>query len=89
MTEIDHKVPGGKLLRLEVELDKEIIGSIKLSGDFFVHPETAIAKIEGLLEGKRIDEVEDVLNNFIRKNNIELIGFDASDLAKALERVAK
>lgn len=87
MNEIDYKVPNGKLLRLELAMDEDIISSIKISGDFFVHPEKAIMEIEGLLTGKRVDEVENVVNAFIAKNNIELIGFEASDLVKALRRV--
>ncbi|MFW5991323.1 MAG: lipoate protein ligase C-terminal domain-containing protein [Candidatus Nanoarchaeia archaeon] len=87
--EIEYKVPKGKLLRLQVSLENDIISSIKISGDFFAHPERAIEEIEELLAGKRIAEVEKELSKFIKKNNIELIGFEAGDLTKALERIAK
>ncbi len=86
--DIDYKVSGGKLLRLHVEIEDETIHSIKIAGDFFVHPESAITQIEQLLVGVKIDDIVDSVNTFIKKNNIRLIGFDASDLADAV-RVAE
>ncbi len=87
--DIDYKVPNGKLLRLEVDMEKDTIRSIKISGDFFIHPETAITQIEGLLAGKSIDDVNDTVNRFIEENNVQLIGFDASDLTEALRKIQK
>lgn len=48
---VDYKVRNGKLLRLEFELDKDIIKKIKINGDFFIYPETAITEIENILVG--------------------------------------
>ena len=87
--DIDYKVLNGKLMRLEINLDKDIIQSIQISGDFFVHPETAILQIEDLLIGKSIDDVNWIVNRFIEENHIKLIGFDASDLTKALRLIQK
>ncbi len=87
--DIDYKVPNGKLLRLEADIEESTIISIKISGDFFVHPETAIIQIEELLAGKSIDDVNDTVNKFIEENNVQLIGFDASDLTEALRKSQK
>ncbi len=87
--DIDYKVPNGKMVRLEVEIDNDIIKSIKIAGDFFVHPETAITQIENLLTGKSIDDVNNIVNRFIDENHIKLIGFNASDLTKALRMIKK
>ncbi len=85
--DIDYKVPNGKLLRLEVDMKKDSIKSIKISGDFFVHPETAITQIEKMLEGKSRDDVTDVVNKFIEENHIKLVGFNAVDLTNALRTI--
>jgi len=49
MQKIDYKVEGGKFLRLQVDMKENIIKDIKIRGDFFVYPETAIFKIEEFL----------------------------------------
>jgi lipoate---protein ligase len=51
----DYKVPGGKLLRVTLELDESVplpnIATISLNGDFFMHPEDAIEGLEAHLLG--------------------------------------
>ncbi len=81
---IDYKVPNGKLLRIETELDDDIISSIKITGDFFIHPETAIVDIEKFLTGIKIKDISDKLEKFIKEKKITLIGFSPADLADAL-----
>ncbi|MFH1650334.1 MAG: hypothetical protein ABIA93_07360 [Candidatus Woesearchaeota archaeon] len=44
------KVPNGKLLRAEVEHDGNRIKKVKITGDFFLHPEEVIIRIEGVFE---------------------------------------
>lgn len=83
---IDYKVPNGKMIRLEAELDENMVHSIKICGDFFVHPETAITEIEALLAGTHLNEVIEKVNEFIEKKHVKLVGFDATDLANALRK---
>ena len=51
----DYKVPGGKLLRVQLKLDtsKEppTISDLRIHGDFFMHPEEAIEELEARLIG--------------------------------------
>ncbi len=89
MQDIDYKVPNGKLLRIQANLDEDIISSIKISGDFFIHPETAIIEIEKLLAGVKIQNIADKLDKFIKEKKITLVGFNSADLADALERIRK
>ena len=46
-----EKVPGGKLVRIKVDFnpDEGIIESVKMHGDFFMHPEEFVEDIEQLL----------------------------------------
>ncbi len=84
MKKIDYKVEKGKLIRLQVEIFENKIKFIKIYGDFFVYPETAIFAMEKFLIGKKIEEVDKLLTAFVKKENIKIIGFDPHDLQLAL-----
>jgi hypothetical protein len=49
-----YKVPGGKLIRIWVDFDGKI-NSIRITGDFFVYPETWIEQLEKELVNKKFD----------------------------------
>ncbi len=84
MKRIDYKVEKGKLIRLEVKIIDNKIKFIKIYGDFFVYPETAIFAIEKFLINKKISGMDKKLSNFIKKENIKIIGFSPFDLETAL-----
>jgi hypothetical protein len=87
---VDYKVQGGKMLKIKLVLSEQVIDSITILGDFFLHPESTIEAIEDKLRGCRIDrnlitsEIQDVLN----KHNAVIIGATASDIAKAIEKAS-
>jgi lipoate-protein ligase A len=83
-TNIVHKVPQGKMLRIEAEITDSIINNIKITGDFFIHPEGAITEIEDFLIKKNVRNIEQELNTFLDKKNIRVIGFTPADLQEAL-----
>jgi lipoate---protein ligase len=83
---IDHKVAGGKLLRLQADIKNDAVIDISINGDFFIYPEEAIADIEKILAGKKIGEIEAVLQKFLNARNLEIIGFRPRDLREALEK---
>lgn len=87
--EMDYKVPDGKLLRVEADIDGGVINSIKITGDFFIHPETALEKMEDLLKGKKISEAERSLGQFIEDNCVRIIGFTVSDISDVLEKMSR
>lgn len=88
-SEIDYKVNGGKLLRLEFELESGAINWIKITGDFFVHPENKITLLEESLAGCKISDIEDVLDECIQENRITLVGFNSKDIYKAVLKAVK
>ena len=51
-----YKVPNGKLLRVSLDFEGGKIKAIKITGDFFMHPETGVELIESTLAGQEIDE---------------------------------
>ena len=89
---ITEKVPGGKLVRLKVDFDK-VINSVQITGDFFLHPEEAVEKLERCLIGCAAAEPEarfaQKLNAAIAANSITLIGVSAEDLARLTKKATE
>ena len=79
----DYKVPGGKLIRVRLIHRNGIIESVRFNGDFFMHPEEAMEKLEGMLAGKEIDEAYAIIDDFLR--GVEVAGASADDFKKALK----
>ena len=84
MRRIDYKVPGGKLLRIDADIVENAIRDIKIHGDFFMHPEEGIEKIEDALKGERIEEAEKILNKCTK--HLEMIGLSNHDLLIVLDK---
>ncbi|MDZ7798712.1 MAG: lipoate protein ligase C-terminal domain-containing protein [Patescibacteria group bacterium] len=85
MKKIIYKAPNGKLLRLQLDAEDNIIRNIKIAGDFFIYPEEAICEIEKFLVGKKINNnIESTLKKFLLNNNIIIIGFKPTDIFNAL-----
>lgn len=83
---ITKKIPKGKLIRVKIEYDN-IIRNISITGDFFIHPEEAIEKIEQSLVGTSINLPENELEKRMDTSaeNAELIGFSSQDLAQIIK----
>jgi len=80
---------GGKLLRVKVEFDSRI-NTVELTGDFFVHPEDEIFKIEKLFERLPWNEKEEKLALLVRsycaKYGVQLIGVTAEAIAATIKK---
>jgi hypothetical protein len=57
MGKAEMKVPGGKLLRATSTIKDGRIEEVRITGDFFMHPEEAIDELERRLRGVQLDEV--------------------------------
>ncbi|MBI2971829.1 MAG: hypothetical protein HYY37_05410 [Candidatus Aenigmarchaeota archaeon] len=84
-----EKVPDGKLLRVKVDYS-DLIERVQLTGDFFVHPEDDVLRIEEAIAGMRADEDEetitDVVRTIVTENRIELIGISPEAIARNVRR---
>jgi lipoate-protein ligase A len=80
------KVQGGKLLKISLEHSGGRIESVKIAGDFFLHPEEAVGLIENGLEGSALDEIplKGKIEAIVKKNSLQLFGFAPADLAAAI-----
>jgi hypothetical protein len=86
----DYKVHGGKMLKVKLVLNEQLIDSVTILGDFFLHPESAIETIEKRLCGCKVDteslasEIQAVLD----EQKAIIIGATALDIAKAIEKAS-
>lgn len=48
----EYKVPGGKLVAAEVELEAGVISRVAISGDFFLEPDDVLERIDAALVGR-------------------------------------
>ena len=92
LTVATEKIPGGKLLRIKVDYEDRI-NSVKITGDFFLHPEEAIGDIEKSLLGVKADQGESVIANIIsevvKAKRIELIGITPEAIARVVKGAMK
>ena len=79
MRRSEYKVPDGKLVSAEIEEDGARLVNVKITGDFFMHPEEAIMALEGDLKGIRIAELEEVISRFFSMNTVRLFGVSPKD----------
>lgn len=82
----EHKVDGGKLLRADVAVG-DAIEDVALHGDFFIHPEDALADIETALEGVERDADAETLVERITSGiapGTRLVGFEPRDVARVV-----
>lgn len=81
-----EKIPGGKLLRVSVDYG-ERINSVRITGDFFMHPEEAIAGIERSLIGAKKEEVPSKLRE--AASGVTIIGATPEDIARVIQQAMK
>ncbi|MDR1426174.1 MAG: lipoate--protein ligase family protein [Bifidobacteriaceae bacterium] len=85
----EYKVPGGKLVAVEFELEPAGLAAVQLSGDFFLEPDGALGRLEAALEGVSPDASVLALSERIESamaHDDVLIGFDARAVAIAVRR---
>lgn len=86
-----YKVENGKLLKVRLEAEQEKITRVKISGDFFMHPEEAIDALEKELEGTELEEskLREKIGSILESNSVRVFGFKAGDLAKAIMKAVE
>ncbi len=78
------KVTGGKMLRAWAEIADGRLTRVRVTGDFFLHPEETIEAVESSLEGVNA-RMEDVLRVILASlGDADLIGASARDVAEVV-----
>ncbi len=83
-----YKAPNGKLLKIDLDFDpkEKLIEAVRVTGDFFIHPEDSIRMVENRLMGLPLDPkfIAGSLTGFLAENEIQVFGFAPADLAHAI-----
>jgi len=88
MDRIDYKVPNGKLLRIDAEIEGLQIKQIKIHGDFFMHPESGLESLEDACLGSDIGP--DLFKNIEKIcSGLSMIGVSSDDIISTLGKFIK
>lgn len=83
-----QKVPGGKLLIVKVRYSDRI-EDVKILGDFFVHPESAVQEIESALRGADPKSSEESIAKLVgevaQRCRAEMVGVNPAAIAQTLK----
>ncbi|MEM4297741.1 MAG: lipoate protein ligase C-terminal domain-containing protein [Nitrososphaerota archaeon] len=80
------KVHGGKLIRVACSVKGSKLDSVKITGDFFLHPEDDLEGLEEELKGIEIDEdrIRKAVRSFFERRGTTIIGAGPDDFADVI-----
>ena len=85
----EFKVPGGKLVVVDLEVVDGVIHDFSLAGDFFLEPDTALADINAAVNGLPADSdakrMTEVIQSALPKDAV-LLGFSPESVATTIRR---
>ena len=81
----EYKVKGGKLIRCALELSDNVTVDVKITGNFFMHPEESIEKLENILKGTELNKeaLKEKITKFYNSNT-QVIGAKIDDFVTLL-----
>ena len=85
----EFKVPGGKLVVVDLEVDGGVISGFRLAGDFFLEPDGALEAIDSAINGMRADSEASAFAKAINAAlpaGALLLGFSPEAVATAIRR---
>lgn len=85
----EYKVPGGKLVTVDVEVDNGRLTGVRVAGDFFLEPEDALDRITAAVEGLPADSSTPAIAEAVSQRLLPtdaLVGFDPDAVAVAVRR---
>jgi lipoate-protein ligase A len=85
----EFKVPGGKLVVVDLEVVDGHIRDFRLAGDFFLEPDSALEAINAAVEGLPADAEARRITDAIQKalpEDATLLGFSADSVSTAIRR---
>lgn len=85
----EYKMPGGKLIVVDLAVREGCLAGVQVSGDFFLEPDDALHVIDAALEGQRADADEVALAGAIRAQlapGVMMYGISPEAIAVAVRR---
>ncbi len=89
-----RKVKEGKIVKVEVEMESDdLIKKLRITGDFFLHPEEVLDDIEKSMTGLKKDVSFDTIilkiQNIVKNHNTQMIGISPESIAEVLREALK
>ena len=88
MFKTKQKVKEGKVVKVEVDCD-ELIRNVRITGDFFLHPEDILEEIEKSMVGLKGNADEETLTSNILKviadRDVQMIGISPGSIARLIK----
>ncbi|MCU1404838.1 MAG: lipoate--protein ligase [Glaciihabitans sp.] len=85
----EFKVPGGKLVVVDLDVTDGVISNFRLAGDFFLEPDTALEAINGAVDGLPADSEGSTIAAAIHQalpTDAVLLGFTPEAVATTVRR---
>jgi lipoate-protein ligase A len=84
----EEKIPNGKLVCIEVWEKDGLAERVKITGDFFLHPEESITLLEDSLKGMPLKADEAEIEGKLRAalGTSQLIGVSTADFARIFKK---
>jgi lipoate-protein ligase A len=85
----EYKMPGGKLVVIDLQVDDGRLAQVRLSGDFFLEPDNALQVINAALEGQPADAAEGVFARTVSDAldaSVTMYGISPESIAVAVQR---
>lgn len=87
-----QKVKEGKVVKVEIECN-ELIRNVRITGDFFIHPEDILDEIEkSIISLERSASIETITSNIrsrIADRDVRMIGISPESIALLISEALK
>ncbi|MDF2560055.1 MAG: lipoate--protein ligase [Microbacterium sp.] len=85
----EYKVPGGKLVVVDLEIEDDRIARFRLAGDFFLEPDSALDDINAAVNGLPVETDSTAIAAAVRSalpDGAQLLGFSPEAVGTAVRR---
>jgi len=85
----EYKVPGGKLVVVDLEVENGAIAQFRLAGDFFLEPDSALDDINAAVNGLPVESDASAITAAVRAalpEGAQLLGFTPESVGTAVRR---
>ncbi|WP_136041300.1 MULTISPECIES: lipoate--protein ligase family protein [unclassified Microbacterium] len=85
----EYKVPGGKLVVVDLEIEDDRIARFRLAGDFFLEPDSALDDINAAVNGLPAESDSTAIATAVRSalpDGAQLLGFSPEAVGTAVRR---
>ena len=81
-----YKVKGGKMIKVQLTQRDGKIEWVKITGDFFLHPEDLIEEMERMLIGSPVKEekINNSIKEFIKERKATFLGVAPEDFTQCI-----